>query len=160
MAGSTFQPPIHLDPTQDEAQQVAFINQNFQSLAAVLQTNSLKITDQGKAIIPSTSHVTGSISSNDATVTLTQIYTSLPIVLSFIVGGFSSVDTIGTFWGTGAFVPLSFGGTPIVFTEGYVPKQIVSTSQIIFREQYINSTGSTNSNPTFTIQYFVIPQPT
>jgi len=45
MSGSTFQPPIHLDPTQDNSQQVAFINQNFQTLASALETNSFRIID-------------------------------------------------------------------------------------------------------------------
>lgn len=43
MAGSTFQPPIHLDPNQDSGQQTAFINQNFQSLAAVLESSSFRV---------------------------------------------------------------------------------------------------------------------
>lgn len=33
MSGSSFQPPINLDPNQDPSQQTAFINQNFQQLA-------------------------------------------------------------------------------------------------------------------------------
>ncbi len=165
----TFQPPIVINAEQDNAQQAAFINQNFQNLGVavgstvtaindILNNHSLYISERGTAVIPSTSHLTGSISNNDApTVTFTGTYTSLPIVLSFIVGGFSSSDTIGTFWGTGALVPLSYGGTPIAFTEAYIPKQILSTTQVIFREIYINSTGSTQTNLTFTIQYYVIP---
>ncbi len=166
----TFQPPIIINAEQDNSQQAAFINQNFQNLGVavgntvtaindILDNHSLYISEQGTAVIPSTSHLTGSISSNDApTVTFTGTYTALPIVLSFIIDGFSAGETIGTAWGTGAFVPLSFGGTPIAFTEGYIPRQILSTTQVVFREQYINSSGSTKSNPQFTIQYFVIPQ--
>lgn len=47
MPGSTFQPPIHLDPNQDNSQQTAFINQNFQSLASALETNSFRIVVSG-----------------------------------------------------------------------------------------------------------------
>ncbi len=165
----TFQPPIVINAEQDNAQQAAFINQNFQTLGVavgstitaindILNNHSLYISERGTAVIPSTSHGTGSISNNDAsTIIFTKTYTSLPIILSFIVAGFSSVDTIGTFWGTGAFVPMGYGGTPIAFNEGYIPKQIISTTQVVFREIYINSTGSTQTNPTFTIQYYVIP---
>lgn len=52
MAGSTFQPPIHLDPNQDPAQQVAFINQNFQSLASTLETNSFRVVDTINGTFP------------------------------------------------------------------------------------------------------------
>lgn len=47
MAGSTFQPPIHLDTTQGAPQQTAFINQNFQTIASTLETNSFRIVDRG-----------------------------------------------------------------------------------------------------------------
>lgn len=43
MSGSTFQPPINIDPSQSNAQQASFINQNFQTLASVLETNSLRV---------------------------------------------------------------------------------------------------------------------
>lgn len=43
MPASNFQPPIHIDPTQDSAQQVSFINQNFQSLASAL--NPIQLSD-------------------------------------------------------------------------------------------------------------------
>ena len=43
MAGSSFQPPIHLDPNQEPGQQMAFINQNFQAVANSL--NPLIISD-------------------------------------------------------------------------------------------------------------------
>lgn len=43
MAGPSFQPPIHLDPSQDAAQQTSFINQNFLSLASTLETNSFRV---------------------------------------------------------------------------------------------------------------------
>lgn len=52
MSGSTFQPPIHLDPTQDSDQQTAFINQNFQTLASALETNSFRIVDNDSTVLP------------------------------------------------------------------------------------------------------------
>lgn len=55
MAGSTFQPPIHLDPNQDSGQQTAFINQNFQSLAAALEANSFRIVQKSNLTIPASS---------------------------------------------------------------------------------------------------------
>ena len=53
MGASTFQPPIHLDPTQDQGQQTAFINQNFQAIAATLETNSFRIVDDGVVAVSS-----------------------------------------------------------------------------------------------------------
>lgn len=48
---STFQPPINLNPDQDSSQQTAFINQNFQSLASALETNSFRVVKQGSISI-------------------------------------------------------------------------------------------------------------
>lgn len=59
MAGSTFQPPIHLDPSQDDSQRVAFINNNFQSLASALETNSFRVV------------ISGTITINQVTITAT-----------------------------------------------------------------------------------------
>lgn len=53
MSGSTFQPPIHLDPTQNAGQQTAFINQNFQQIASTLETNSFRIVDRGVVSVSS-----------------------------------------------------------------------------------------------------------
>lgn len=39
-------PPIQLDPSQDTGHQLAFINQNFQSLANYLRANTLQIVAQ------------------------------------------------------------------------------------------------------------------
>lgn len=49
MAGSSFQPPINLDPTQEPTQQIAFINQNFQNLASSL--NPFQISDGSNNLI-------------------------------------------------------------------------------------------------------------
>lgn len=51
MAAPTFQAPINIDPAQDPAQQIAFINQNFQSLASTLETNSFRIILEGTTTI-------------------------------------------------------------------------------------------------------------
>lgn len=53
-SGSTFQPPIHLDPSQNPSQQTAFINQNFQTIASILETNSFRIVKRGNTAISST----------------------------------------------------------------------------------------------------------
>lgn len=55
---STFQPPIHLDPNQDSGQQTAFINQNFQTLAAALESNSFRIVLPGLTSIQATGNTT------------------------------------------------------------------------------------------------------
>lgn len=47
MAGSSFQPPINIDPTQTQSDQVSFINQNFQNLASELEANSFRIVGEG-----------------------------------------------------------------------------------------------------------------
>lgn len=47
MAGSTFQPPINLDPSQDNPQQLSFINQNFQALASTLEAYGFRIVQSG-----------------------------------------------------------------------------------------------------------------
>lgn len=59
MAGSTFQPPIIISAEQDDAQQAAFINQNFQSLATGLESNALRIVDRGTLSIPSSNIPSG-----------------------------------------------------------------------------------------------------
>lgn len=58
---STFQPPIVISAEQDPAQQAAFINQNFQSLASGLETNSFRIVSQGVVTIPASGAATAQI---------------------------------------------------------------------------------------------------
>lgn len=72
MDGSTFQPPIHLDPNQDPSQQAAFINQNFQNLAATLESNSFRVvsTINSEFILPAVPGVTNGWSYGNQTVTI------------------------------------------------------------------------------------------
>lgn len=79
MSGSTFQPPIHLDPNQDPAQQTAFINQNFQTIASTLESNSFRIVTGGLT----------SVSSDGSATNWTTVAHNLgfaPVVFAYLTG--------------------------------------------------------------------------
>lgn len=64
--GNTFNPPIQLDPSMDKGHELAFINQNFQTLSTELESNSFRTVLGGTATIstPANSSVTYSIAHN------------------------------------------------------------------------------------------------
>lgn len=159
MSGSTFQPPINLDPTQDAGQQTAFINQNFQSLAAGLQANSFRVIDQGTAVIGQSSHAGGSISTVTTVASFSATYSFIPILLAFIVSN-TGDGNIGNIWGTGAFVPQQFGATVggITFTNGIAERrnQIVSTSGVTFNLDFINGTAGNQTNFGYTLKWYAL----
>lgn len=102
---ATFQPPIHLDPNQDSSQQTSFINQNFQSLAAALESNSFRIVSEGNLTIPSfnSTSTTGNFTTKNSSVSYTHNLGYTPFPLVSLQNGtqyspipFSNVVGIGT----------------------------------------------------------------
>lgn len=74
-------PPIQLDPSQDQGHQLAFINQNFLSLSNFIQSNSFPIASRG------TTTITASAGSGVAG-TITHNLGIVPIVLATVVTPF------------------------------------------------------------------------
>jgi hypothetical protein len=159
MSGTTFQPPINIDPSQDAAQQVAFINQNFQSIASALQSNSFRILEQGEATIYQSSHNGGSVTTIRTFVDFSTTYETNPIVLAFIISNTGTGD-LGNLWGTGSFVLQQYGATTggITFTDGIaeIRSQDVSESGVIFIMQFLNGTNSSQTNNGYTLQWYAI----
>lgn len=117
---STFQPPINLDPNQDSAQQIAFINQNFQNLASTLESNSFRI-------VQNTTHNTNAftISASSNTYFSDSNVTTIPHGLNF--------------------APLAFGAEQLGSGFFMSPSTQVSTSNTGFTVTTINlSTDTTN----------------
>lgn len=160
--GSTFQPPIHIDPTQDPSAQVSFINQNFQTIASTLETNSFRIVSSGEA----------GISSNGATVTWNSVPHNLgfaPIPFAFLTGvtvtaGASVISsdanipiptyTNATFDTVKASAMNSGNALPIVAFNTYIEVFCDTTNLYIV---LYNATGSTVAN--HNIQYYLVQQP-
>lgn len=159
MSGTTFQPPINIDPTQDPSQQVAFINQNFQSLANALQSNSFRIIDRGQAVIGQSSHTGGSITTISTLAPFSTTYSFFPIVLGFVVSNTGN-GNLGDLWGTGAFVPQQYSATTsgIIFTNAIaeIRDQIVSESSVTFNLQFLNGTNGNQTNFGYTIQWYAL----
>lgn len=158
MSGSTFQPPIHLDPTQDADQQTAFINQNFQTIASTLETNSIRIVSRG----------TTSIGSSGASSNWNTIPHNLgfaPVVFAYLAGVTLSGIT------TNANIPLPTWTSATIDTikatalNGGVaiPSVIFSTWMEAVADTtnlYVilyNATGASISN--LTVQYYLGQQP-
>lgn len=133
--GSSFQPPIHLDPTQDANQQTAFVNQNFQTLASALETNSFRIVESGQTTLPASS----------APVSLTTVTHGLgfaPTPFGFLTNQTFSIGT--TVISTDANIPLPTETSTLV--DGVDVKfltyiRMFSDDQNLYFVLY-NSTGS------------------
>lgn len=163
MSGSTFQPPIHLDPTQGADQQTAFINQNFQTLASALETNSFRIV-----VGPITTGITTSGNSVD-TVTIAHGLGYAPIPFGFMndvtITGPSGIITNNGNLPLPTWVSLT-GDTikstatnsgvalPIIAFKIYV--QIVSDATNVYI-LLINATGS--GGTTYNVTYYLTQQP-
>lgn len=159
MDSSTFQPPIHLDPSQEDTQQLAFINQNFQAIASTLETNSFRIVKSDTATIASTG----------ATVSYTTVPHNLgyaPVPFAFLLN--QTVSTGTSIISTDANIPLptftnatidTIKGTatnsgnpiPIFAFSGYLE---VFCDDMNFYVLLYNATGG--SIPTHTIGYYLV----
>lgn len=156
---STFQPPIHLDPTQDAAQQTAFINQNFQSLAATLETNSFRIVGEGLASLSVSSLSLSSVGAIGTSVSTTIITHGLPFVPLAMV---AVSDGSGNFF---APIPLDKKLYSSVRSNGQVGTlhsfSTNSTSLTISVQNYceLYTAGTVSiSSGAFTYQYYLLQQ--
>lgn len=148
---STFQPPIHLDPTQDAAQQTAFINQNFQTLASALETNSFRIVKVGTISVVQGS-VTGSAGIYESLFGQTIVAHNLPftpIVQAYLNFGGSYIQTPYT-----AVNNISSSST--AWTTYYIS---TDATNIYFQYQGAIFGGGTIAGATFTANYYLLQQP-
>lgn len=161
MAGSTFQPPIHLDPSQDNNQQTSFINQNFQTIASTLETNSFRIVTQGI-----TSLTTSGAGTSIKTIPHNLGFSPIPFV--YLTG---QTRTSGSLTITNANIPFPTWGfnftsdtilatatssgiaRPLAGFQAYFDCVADTTNLYVF---LINSTASSG---TFNIQYYLVQQP-
>lgn len=158
MPGSTFQPPIHLDPTQDAPQQTSFINQNFQALSSVLESNSFRIVNQNQT----------SIGSTGAPTTWNTIPHNLgfaPIVFAYLtnvnLSGIATAANIPLPTWTGAAIDTikstatnSGNAQPIFIFSSWIEAVADATNLYVI---LYNATGAT-INP-LTVQYYLVQQP-
>lgn len=79
-------PPIQIDPSMDKGHQLAFINQNFQSIANVLQSNSFKIVATGTVAAPAAVTVADGTNTfaGGATTTVAHGLSFTPLVMAFV----------------------------------------------------------------------------
>lgn len=161
MAGSTFQPPIHLDPNQDPGQQTAFINQNFQSLAAALETNSFRIVSEGTLTIPSyspTFFVFKTYTNQSFSTTVTHNLGFVPAVLAYVT------DNAGTLYELMPYVNVNAGGGNSVSGGGLsiVNADVVVTSTSIYATSSMTCYGDYNFSgivqSATTIKYYLLQQ--
>lgn len=141
MSGPSFQPPVHLDPTQDPAQQTAFINQNFQTLATALETNGFRIV-LGPLTVPIPSSATAT-----SQVTVTHN-------LQFVPTCVCAIDLFGD--GTDVvpmpLITVNSATGAVTFVAQVV--QLTSTT-VQFRVVNVGSTVAAGSN----ITYYLLQQP-
>lgn len=146
-------PPIQLDPSMDAGHQLAFINQNFQNIANVLQQNSFVILASGTATVV----VPTPFSSNS--VKSTSVAHNLgfkPAYIAFVdipIG-----DGSALLQGKLTNVPASLlatGGTPGVVTVRAVAD--VDTTNINFRVEN-PGTGLTGVDGNWVFKYYLVQQ--
>lgn len=140
-------PPIQLDPSQDNGHQLAFINQNFQSIANVLQQNSFVIVSSG------TKTVTVPIGYSDGafySTTFTHNLGIIPMVFAYVDGPAGVVAT-GSSPTTNI---LSTGTAP--FTIAGVADINVNTTQVIFNVYGSNVTANLTGDWVF--KYYILQQ--
>lgn len=151
MSGSTFQPPIHLDPTQGSDQQTAFINQNFQAIASTLETNSFRIVQQ--ALV--------SLSNSGNTTSVLKIPHNLgfaPVPFVYLA---NQTRTLGTLTITNANIPLPTYGLALNSdtTNHIVSFEVYMDCIADAQNLYIFMTNSTATATNFSFQYYLVQQP-
>lgn len=136
-------PPIQLDPSQDTGHQLAFINQNFQSIANFLKSNSFKIIKTGTGTLPSfTSPATN-------TTMVPHGLNFIPIPLVFIG------DATSIYYALPAILGYNLG-TPtagVINISSYVGYNVDDANLQIYHAN--SSTGTTLSYP---FKYFLLQE--
>lgn len=160
MSGPTFQPPIHLDPNQDPAQQTAFINQNFLSLANALESNSFRIVSSGETSLASANFITASNSYGSGTGFAFPVTQTIPHKLNYIPFPLAVVDNGNN------YIPLPYTFNGGNGTNYYV--QFTVKAQTDINNLYIaidafgyNSPafgGGGIPSPSLSIKYFLLQQ--
>lgn len=124
MDGPTFQPPIHLDPNQDAAQQTSFINQNFQNLASTLESNSFRVVLTGNVSIsgladpyPSGTITTRTIPHNLQTVPAFLVYVANPDLSGTYYGAAGITNLPTTYYNLG---PGATGGKAYLYSQARI----------------------------------------
>lgn len=148
MAGSTFQPPIHLDPTQDSGQQTAFINQNFQSLAAALETNSLRIVLEGDNTMPSVIATAAAANwgHNTSAKAVPHNLGYIPIVIAAL--------NLGTY----SFIPITRMVLPSPNTPGWESNYIAADETNLYLNVDVTTFGANLSAGGASVKYYLIQQ--
>jgi hypothetical protein len=152
MAGSTFQAPIHLDPTQDSSQQTAFINQNFQALAAALEASSFRIAKTIDGTFPAVT-VAGSTNNwsfGNATATIPHGLNIIPMPFGTFFDGSTYIQLPDTKLGGG-------GSTPI-WNEWRVRTDAVNVYLDIYLTVFNQSTGTNLTTNAFPAKILLIQQ--
>lgn len=140
---STFQPPIHLDPTQDPGQQTAFINQNFQTLASALETNSFRVVVNSVYTTTNAFTTTSTPTGGHVTESFNHNLDFTPVVLAYILS-------------SGSYFQLPF--TLFSETATYTVSSI-SASTDSAKVHFTLSTSNQGSNwGNIPIQYYLLQQ--
>lgn len=145
MDSQTLQPPVRLDPNQDPAQQIAFINQNLQTMAAAIQTSLSNNSFQIVNIITIQLVLTasGTTSGKSAVSSVAHGLSFTPAYEAFI-----SIDpSLASFFGVGSslngpnpfLVPTTTSGSSLATVALH---QITVDSKNIYLSQFSNVQGT------------------
>lgn len=135
-------PPIQLDPSMDNGHQLAFINQNFLSIANVLGKNSFVIVLQGVVTVTATDSGLGAVGD----VSVTHNLGFIPVVLAF-------VNLSGQIWiPLPAVLSSSVSHTAITFTEYAYINGITSSVVEFGYDRSVTGSGS------YDIKYYILQQ--
>lgn len=135
-------PPIQLDPSMDKGHELAFINQNFQSIANVLGKNTFTI------VASDVVSITRNASATSASLTVSHNLGYLPAILAFLGSGAA---------GNLPFINLLFTGADAgkVMTAIYISS--VSTTDFTIQVASPNYASNTDYSQTitYTIKYYL-----
>lgn len=135
-------PPIQLDPSMDTGHQLAFINQNFNNIANVIQQNSFVILKSGTFSILAPAN-------NNNTTTVPHNLGFLPIPLCFLSTANNTVYYPLPQWTSASRDDVN----SVVKFSTWIDCNVDSTNLYI---DFINALPGANGP--FTIKYFLLQQ--
>ncbi len=142
-------PPIQLDPSMDNGHQLAFINQNFQSIANVLQQNSFVIVQSGTTTIPAITvgaPGAGQYGSGSQGVTINHNLGFVPIVMASVLYGSTYVT-----------IPYTTTSNTATTAIWYNFWSSVDSTQVSFVANVL-SYNSAASNASLPVKYYLLRQ--
>lgn len=150
-------PPIQIDPSTDDGHKWAFVNQNFQNIANVIQQNSFVIVSSGTLTIPlATLAAAGSTNTYFAASGSPDVYHNLgytPVVLAFAQNAADEYTLMPLLYhntgGTG-------GGLSIATYTVTATNSIVTGYCNFVAYGGYNFTGT--STPAINVKYFLLQQ--